>query len=52
MPQMAPINWLILFIFFFYMFYLTMNLLYFNFIKNNKINMSFKKNMKNYNKFI
>nr|YP_010414162.1 ATP synthase F0 subunit 8 [Macrosiphum rosae]URQ84758.1 ATP synthase F0 subunit 8 [Macrosiphum rosae] len=52
MPQMAPINWLILFMFFFFTFYLTMNLLYFNFIKNIKIKISFKKHMKNYNKFI
>ncbi|YP_009239938.1 ATP synthase F0 subunit 8 (mitochondrion) [Myzus persicae] len=49
---MAPINWLILFIFFFSMFYLIMNLLYFNFIKNMKMKFSYKTNMKNYNKFI
>nr|YP_010175318.1 ATP synthase F0 subunit 8 [Neotoxoptera formosana]QSL98445.1 ATP synthase F0 subunit 8 [Neotoxoptera formosana] len=52
MPQMAPINWLILFIFFFSMFYMIMNMLYFNFIKNNKIKFYFKNNVKNYNKFI
>nr|UBR42857.1 ATP synthase F0 subunit 8 [Uroleucon sonchi] len=49
---MAPINWLILFMFFLLMFFLTMNLLYFNFMKNHKINLSLKKTMKNYNKFI
>nr|BCM73185.1 ATP synthase F0 subunit 8 [Chaetosiphon fragaefolii] len=52
MPQMAPINWLILFIFFFSMFYLLMNLLYFNFFKNLKNKIYFKNNLKNYNKFI
>nr|AMV74153.1 ATP synthase F0 subunit 8 [Rhopalosiphum padi] len=52
MPQMAPINWLILFLFFFSTFYVIMNLLYFNFIKNLKINFFKKNNMKNYNKFI
>nr|YP_010127199.1 ATP synthase F0 subunit 8 [Brevicoryne brassicae]QPO84583.1 ATP synthase F0 subunit 8 [Brevicoryne brassicae]UGY85912.1 ATP synthase F0 subunit 8 [Brevicoryne brassicae] len=49
---MAPINWLILFIFFFSMYYLIMNLLYFNFIKNIKIEILKKNKMKNYNKFI
>nr|CAQ52862.1 F-ATPase subunit 8 [Paracletus donisthorpei]CAQ52865.1 F-ATPase subunit 8 [Paracletus cimiciformis]CAQ52868.1 F-ATPase subunit 8 [Paracletus cimiciformis]CAQ52871.1 F-ATPase subunit 8 [Paracletus cimiciformis] len=52
MPQMAPMNWLILFIFFMSMFYLTMNIIYFMFIKNKK---SYKINLnksKNYNKFI
>nr|AGN73950.1 ATP synthase F0 subunit 8 [Pterocomma pilosum]AGW80607.1 ATPase subunit 8 [Pterocomma pilosum] len=49
---MAPINWLILFFFFFSMYYLIMNFLYFNFIKNKKILNSNKKMMKNYNKFI
>nr|YP_009728511.1 ATP synthase F0 subunit 8 [Indomegoura indica]QIA95424.1 ATP synthase F0 subunit 8 [Indomegoura indica] len=52
MPQMAPINWLILFIFFFHTFYLIMNMLYFNFIKTIKIKILYKNNMKNYNKFI
>nr|AGI97898.1 ATP synthase F0 subunit 8 [Colopha kansugei]AGI97899.1 ATP synthase F0 subunit 8 [Colopha kansugei]AHK17971.1 F-ATPase subunit 8 [Colopha kansugei] len=52
MPQMAPMNWLILFIFFNLIFYLLMKMIYFNFLKtiNNK---SFKNNMiKNYNKSI
>nr|YP_009307194.1 ATP synthase F0 subunit 8 [Aphis craccivora]AOR53735.1 ATP synthase F0 subunit 8 [Aphis craccivora]AOR53748.1 ATP synthase F0 subunit 8 [Aphis craccivora] len=49
---MAPINWLILFMFFFMMFYLIMNLLYFNFIKISKMKKNFKTQLKNYNKFI
>ncbi|YP_002323933.1 ATP synthase F0 subunit 8 (mitochondrion) [Acyrthosiphon pisum] len=49
---MAPINWLILFMFFFSMFYLIMNLLYFNFIKNIKMKIMKMNNTKNYNKFI
>nr|AGI97905.1 ATP synthase F0 subunit 8 [Eriosoma japonicum] len=53
MPQMAPINWLILFLYFLWTFYLMMNLLYFNFIKLsiNK-NILLKLKPKNYNKFI
>nr|YP_009542290.1 ATP synthase F0 subunit 8 [Aphis fabae mordvilkoi]YP_010571653.1 ATP synthase F0 subunit 8 [Aphis solanella]AYU56879.1 ATP synthase F0 subunit 8 [Aphis fabae mordvilkoi]UZH32913.1 ATP synthase F0 subunit 8 [Aphis solanella] len=52
MPQMAPINWLILFFFFFMMFYLIMNFLYFSFIKTIKMKKNFKTQVKNYNKFI
>nr|YP_009994016.1 ATP synthase F0 subunit 8 [Aphis aurantii]QNO35791.1 ATP synthase F0 subunit 8 [Aphis aurantii]WCJ52978.1 ATP synthase F0 subunit 8 [Aphis aurantii] len=52
MPQMAPINWLILFFFFFTMFYLIMNFLYFSFIKNFKIKKNLKIQSKNYYKFI
>nr|AKM70056.1 ATP synthase subunit 8 [Neothoracaphis yanonis] len=49
---MAPMNWLILFMFFMIMFYLLMNNLYFNFNKMPKMNKSKKNYMKNYNKFI
>nr|AGI97907.1 ATP synthase F0 subunit 8 [Eriosoma patchiae] len=33
MPQMAPMNWLILFIYFIMSLYIIMNLMYFNFMK-------------------
>nr|AGN73938.1 ATP synthase F0 subunit 8 [Aphis glycines]AGW80613.1 ATPase subunit 8 [Aphis glycines] len=49
---MAPINWLILFLFFLSTFYLIMNFLYFSFIKNIKMKKNFKNQLKNYNKFI
>nr|YP_010029339.1 ATP synthase F0 subunit 8 [Aphis spiraecola]QOU10382.1 ATP synthase F0 subunit 8 [Aphis spiraecola] len=52
MPQMAPINWLILFLFFFMMLYLIMNFMYFMFIKNIKMKKNLKIQLKNYNKFI
>nr|AGI97904.1 ATP synthase F0 subunit 8 [Eriosoma harunire]AHK17975.1 F-ATPase subunit 8 [Eriosoma harunire] len=54
MPQMAPMNWLILFIYFLMMFYIIMNLMYFNFFKlfNNHKNNEIKLKMKNYNKLI
>nr|AGI97897.1 ATP synthase F0 subunit 8 [Kaltenbachiella nirecola] len=52
MPQMAPMNWLILFIYFMLIFFIMMNLMYFNFIKLNKNSFFKKKLTKNYNKFI
>nr|QUO99338.1 ATP synthase F0 subunit 8 [Melanaphis sacchari] len=52
MPQMAPMNWLILFMFFFYTFFLISNFMYFLFIKNMKLKKSMNLNPKNYNKFI
>nr|YP_009566707.1 ATP synthase F0 subunit 8 [Greenidea psidii]QBB73069.1 ATP synthase F0 subunit 8 [Greenidea psidii] len=52
MPQMAPINWLFMFIYFLILFYILMNLIYFNFLKKNKNNKLNKILMKNYNKFI
>nr|AGI97910.1 ATP synthase F0 subunit 8 [Zelkovaphis persimilis] len=53
MPQMAPMNWLILFIYFILMLTMLMNLIYFNFNKSIKMNIFFKKKLiKNYNKSI
>nr|YP_009940095.1 ATP synthase F0 subunit 8 [Hamamelistes spinosus]QNV49433.1 ATP synthase F0 subunit 8 [Hamamelistes spinosus] len=52
MPQMAPINWLILFLYFMMMLYLIMNMMYFNFYKNIKMKQIKPLNKKNYNKFI
>nr|AGI97895.1 ATP synthase F0 subunit 8 [Kaltenbachiella spinosa]AHK17970.1 F-ATPase subunit 8 [Kaltenbachiella spinosa] len=52
MPQMAPINWLILFMLFMLIFYFTMNMIYFNFIKLINKKNSKKMLIKNYNKFI
>nr|AKM70095.1 ATP synthase subunit 8 [Macropodaphis sp. YW-2015] len=49
---MAPINWFILFIYFFFMFMMITNLLYFNFTKKYKIMLNNKKLILNYNKFI
>nr|AKM69955.1 ATP synthase subunit 8 [Tuberolachnus salignus] len=49
---MAPINWLILFLFFFTMFYMILNFMYFNYNKNYKLKLLNKIHMKNYNKFI
>nr|YP_009338707.1 ATP synthase subunit 8 [Eriosoma lanigerum]AKM70160.1 ATP synthase subunit 8 [Eriosoma lanigerum] len=50
---MAPMNWLILFIYFMITFYIIMNLMYFNFIKiMKKKNWKKSNNIKNYNKFI
>nr|ARH10734.1 ATP synthase F0 subunit 8 [Chaetosiphella stipae] len=49
---MSPINWLILFMFFFIIYYILMNMLYFNFNKNSKLNKNFKLKTMNYNKFI
>nr|YP_009708259.1 ATP synthase F0 subunit 8 [Paracolopha morrisoni]QEV85466.1 ATP synthase F0 subunit 8 [Paracolopha morrisoni] len=49
---MAPMNWLILFLFFMMIFLIIMNLFYFNFIKSIKTLNSKKKMIKNYNKFI
>nr|AGI97911.1 ATP synthase F0 subunit 8 [Colophina clematis] len=53
MPQMAPMNWSILFIYFILTMYIMMNLMYFFFLKLNK-NFKMKLNFmnKNYNKFI
>nr|QZZ81775.1 ATP synthase F0 subunit 8 [Periphyllus diacerivorus] len=52
MPQMSPMNWFLLFMFFFCMFYILMNILYFNFIKNIKSKKILNLKTKNYNKFI
>nr|QJW34309.1 ATP synthase F0 subunit 8 [Schoutedenia ralumensis] len=52
MPQMAPINWLLMFIYFLTMLYLNMNLIFFIFLKNFKIKKMTKIKIKNYNKFI
>nr|QHF16906.1 ATP synthase F0 subunit 8 [Therioaphis trifolii] len=52
MPQMAPINWLILFILFFFTFIITSNMIYFMYLKNMKMKSNKKNLMKNYNKFI
>nr|CAQ52898.1 F-ATPase subunit 8 [Forda riccobonii]CAQ52901.1 F-ATPase subunit 8 [Forda riccobonii] len=52
MPQMAPLNWLIMFIFFMMNFYMMMNFIYFMFNKNKKTHKIKSKNFKNYNKFI
>nr|QBO27202.1 ATP synthase F0 subunit 8 [Appendiseta robiniae] len=52
MPQMAPINWLTLFIMFFSLFISTFNLIYFMFIKNKKIQNLKKYIILDYNKFI
>nr|UOX27622.1 ATP synthase F0 subunit 8 [Nippolachnus piri] len=52
MPQMAPINWLILFLFFFITLFLTMNFMYFNYNKKLKHKILNKNFMKNYNKSI
>nr|AKM70199.1 ATP synthase subunit 8 [Chaetosiphella stipae] len=49
---MSPINWLILFMFFFIIYYILMNMLYFNFNKNSKLKNFKLKTLKNYNKFI
>nr|UOX27609.1 ATP synthase F0 subunit 8 [Pseudoregma panicola] len=51
MPQMAPINWMILFFMFSLMMFLLSNLLYFNFKKKMKNKNLFLKK-KNYNKLI
>nr|AGI97908.1 ATP synthase F0 subunit 8 [Eriosoma sp. WL-2013] len=53
MPQMAPMNWLILFMYFMLMLYINLNLMYFNFMKMpiNKYYLN-KLQIKNYNKFI
>nr|CAQ52925.1 F-ATPase subunit 8 [Geoica setulosa] len=52
MPQMAPMNWLILFMFFMLMFFITLNIIYFIFNKTNKKKNKTLKIWKNYNKFI
>nr|QBR55148.1 ATP synthase F0 subunit 8 [Therioaphis tenera] len=52
MPQMAPINWLILFMLFFFTFIVTSNMIYFYILKNTKMSSNKKNLMKNYNKFI
>nr|YP_010038641.1 ATP synthase F0 subunit 8 [Eutrichosiphum pasaniae]QOY44591.1 ATP synthase F0 subunit 8 [Eutrichosiphum pasaniae] len=52
MPQMAPINWLFMFMYFLIMLYIMMNLIYFNFNKKNNIKFLNKIQIKNYNKFI
>nr|AHK17976.1 F-ATPase subunit 8 [Eriosoma moriokense] len=52
MPQMAPMNWLILFMYFMLTFYIIMNIMYFNFKKNPNKFLLKKSNFKNYNKFI
>nr|WCJ52991.1 ATP synthase F0 subunit 8 [Mindarus keteleerifoliae] len=53
MPQLAPMNWLILFLYFFTTFFMIMSILYFIFIKKFNSNKNFKTKMiKNYNKFI
>nr|AGI97903.1 ATP synthase F0 subunit 8 [Eriosoma auratum]AHK17974.1 F-ATPase subunit 8 [Eriosoma auratum] len=52
MPQMAPMNWLILFIYFMMTFYILMNLMYFNFKKIPKNKLFNKTKIKNYNKLI
>nr|CAQ52913.1 F-ATPase subunit 8 [Baizongia pistaciae] len=52
MPQMAPMYWLILFMFFMMMFFFILNIIYFIFIKSNKIQLMNLINPKNYNKFI
>nr|YP_010372198.1 ATP synthase F0 subunit 8 [Ceratovacuna keduensis]UOX27596.1 ATP synthase F0 subunit 8 [Ceratovacuna keduensis] len=51
MPQMAPINWMILFFMFSMTMFLLSNLLYFNFKKKMKTKILIYKK-KNYNKFI
>nr|AGI97900.1 ATP synthase F0 subunit 8 [Colopha setaricola]AHK17972.1 F-ATPase subunit 8 [Colopha setaricola] len=52
MPQMAPMNWLILFIFFMLTFFMLLTIIYFNFFKLSNKNFFLKNQIKNYNKFI
>nr|APP87487.1 ATP synthase F0 subunit 8 [Periphyllus acerihabitans] len=49
---MSPINWILLFMYFFIMMYILMNMLYFNFMKNFKLKKLHQMKTKNYNKFI
>nr|YP_009400233.1 ATP synthase F0 subunit 8 [Floraphis choui]YP_009400311.1 ATP synthase F0 subunit 8 [Floraphis meitanensis]ARW70243.1 ATP synthase F0 subunit 8 [Floraphis choui]ARW70373.1 ATP synthase F0 subunit 8 [Floraphis meitanensis] len=49
---MAPLNWLILFMFFTLMFMMILTMIYFLFTKFIKINLTKKQYTKNYNKFI
>nr|YP_009341841.1 ATP synthase F0 subunit 8 [Mindarus keteleerifoliae]AKM70082.1 ATP synthase subunit 8 [Mindarus keteleerifoliae] len=49
---MAPMNWLILFLYFFTTFFMIMSILYFIFIKKFKMKILKLKYIKNYNKFI
>nr|AGI97889.1 ATP synthase F0 subunit 8 [Tetraneura radicicola]AHK17968.1 F-ATPase subunit 8 [Tetraneura radicicola] len=52
MPQMAPMNWLILFIYFLLIMFIFMNTFYFNFNKSIKFKFNKFKMIKNYNKLI
>nr|AGI97906.1 ATP synthase F0 subunit 8 [Eriosoma lanuginosum] len=53
MPQMAPMNWLILFIYFIMSLYIIMNMMYFNFMKTpNSQNMNKMYQIKHFNKSI
>nr|YP_009434608.1 ATP synthase F0 subunit 8 [Melaphis rhois]ATE90576.1 ATP synthase F0 subunit 8 [Melaphis rhois] len=49
---MAPMNWLMLFIFFIIILMFIMTLIYFYFLKYTKFNLIKNQNLKNYNKFI
>nr|AGI97891.1 ATP synthase F0 subunit 8 [Tetraneura sp. 1 WL-2013]AGI97892.1 ATP synthase F0 subunit 8 [Tetraneura sp. 1 WL-2013] len=52
MPQMAPMNWLILFMYFLMIMFMFMNMLYFYFNKTIKNKSNKLKPIKNYNKLI
>nr|AXS66291.1 ATP synthase F0 subunit 8 [Staphylinoidea sp. 2 KM-2017] len=48
MPQMAPLNWLSLFLFFTILFLMFNSMNYFSFMYTNKKFLTFKKTMKNF----
>nr|AGI97879.1 ATP synthase F0 subunit 8 [Tetraneura nigriabdominalis]AGI97880.1 ATP synthase F0 subunit 8 [Tetraneura nigriabdominalis]AGI97881.1 ATP synthase F0 subunit 8 [Tetraneura nigriabdominalis]AGI97882.1 ATP synthase F0 subunit 8 [Tetraneura nigriabdominalis]AGI97883.1 ATP synthase F0 subunit 8 [Tetraneura nigriabdominalis] len=52
MPQMAPMNWLILFMYFLMIMFMFMNMLYFYFNKTIQNKSNKFKLIKNYNKLI